>query len=200
MTAPHIYEKPLGKVFESVAFDYQLPDAIHDGWLVPIEQQFVFVDGLDLSDCRTTAGDLNGGDLARVMEIEETLHRVVAPTMELAGDQKGLVFSASVAAAQRMAEIANRHKPGCAEFICGTTPMEDRREILRRYAQSDFQYLFNCMIATEGFDESTIGVVAIARPTKSRALYAQMVGRGTRPLPGIVDGLETGRNRPRGTD
>lgn len=182
-------EEELGKVFETVAFEYGIRDAIKDGWLVPIQQQLVWVDGLDFSACRTTAGDLNQGDLAKIMEMEKALHGVVYPTMEIAGDRKTLVFTASVAQAERGAEIANRHIPGCAEWISGETPIEDRREILRRYANQDFQYLFNCAIALEGFDDPGIQVVAMARPTKSRALYSQAIGRGTRPLPGIVDGL-----------
>src|SRR5690606_36037380 len=103
-----------------------------DGWLVPIEQQLVFVKGLDFSAVRTVAGDLNSGDLATVMEAEEALHGVVGPTMDIAGDRKTIVFAASVAHAERMAEIANRHKPGCAEFIYGKTPIEERRNILER--------------------------------------------------------------------
>ncbi len=53
------------------------------------------------------------------------------------------------------------------------------------------QFLCNCGIFLEGFDEPRIGVVAMARPTASRLLYGQMIGRGTRPLTGVVDGLAT---------
>lgn len=188
-------EMALGRIFESVAYQYEISDAIKDGWLVPVEQQFVFVEGLDFSNARTTAGDLNGGDLAAEMEKEKALHGVVGPTMELAGDQQTLLFAASVAHAERMCEIINRHRPDSAEFVCGTTPMEERREMIRRYSRGDFQFLCNCGVATEGFDEPRIGVVAIARPTKSRSLYAQMAGRGTRPLPGLVDGLDDAAQR-----
>jgi superfamily II DNA or RNA helicase len=184
-------EEELGKVFETVAFEYGIKEAIHDGWLVPIEQQLVWVEGLDFSACRTTAGDLNQGDLAKIMEMEKALHGVVAPTMDIAGDRKTLVFTASVAQAERGAEIANRHRPGCAEWISGETFIDDRREILRRYANQDFQFLFNCAIALEGFDDPGIQVVAMARPTKSRSLYSQAIGRGTRPLPDLVDGIES---------
>jgi type I site-specific restriction endonuclease len=55
------------------------------------------------------------------------------------------------------------------------------------YKASKFQYLVNVGVATEGFDEPGIQCVVLARPTKSRSLFTQMVGRGTRPLPGIVD-------------
>jgi len=181
-------EEALGQVFDTVAYDYELLDAIHDGWLVPIHQRSVVVDGLDYSGVRTTAGDLNGADLARVMEYEETLHGIAAPTVELAAGRKTLVFAASVAHAERLCEIFNRHSTGCARFVTGTTPKDERRAMLADYAAGKFQMLVNVGVATEGFDEPGIQVVVMARPTKSRALYAQMAGRGTRPLPGLVDG------------
>jgi type I site-specific restriction endonuclease len=55
------------------------------------------------------------------------------------------------------------------------------------YAEKRFQYLVNVGVATEGFDDPGIQCVVLARPTKSRSLFTQMVGRGTRPFPGIVD-------------
>lgn len=188
-------EEALGRVYESVAFEYGIRDAIEDGWLVPIQQQLIQVHDLDFSRCRSTAGDLNQGDLASIMEAEKMLHAVVDPTMEIAGDRKTLVFTTSVAHAERACEIANRHKPYSAEWIHGGTPIDVRRDILRRYSAGDFQFLFNCAIATEGFDEPTIQVIAMARPTKSRALYSQCIGRGTRPLTGAVDGIEEAADR-----
>lgn len=188
-------EEALGKLYETVAYEYGIKEAINDGWLVPIQQQLIQVHGLDFSRCRTTAGDLNQGDLAAIMESEKMLHKIVDPTMQIAGDRKTLVFTTSVAHAERACEIANRHKPNCAEWISGETPMDVRRGVLRRYLHDDFQYLFNCAIALEGFDEPSIQVVAMARPTKSRSLYAQAIGRGTRPLPDVVDGIESAEDR-----
>ena len=94
-----------------------------------------------------------------------------------------------------MAEIFNRHRPGSAECLHGKTPREERRHKLKAYSRREFQFLCNCGLFLEGFDETSIGVVAMARPTKSRALYAQAVGRGTRPLPGLVDGLDDADDR-----
>jgi superfamily II DNA/RNA helicase len=144
---------------------------------------------------RTTAGDLNGADLARVLEFEETLHRIAGPTIELTGDQKTLIFAASLAQAERLTEILNRHKPGSAKWVHGGTPKEARRELFPEYAAGAFQYLVNVGVATEGFDEPGIEVVVMARPTKSRSLYAQMVGRGTRPLSGLIDNIEEAESR-----
>lgn len=183
-------EEALGQIFGSVAYDYQLLNAIDDGWLVPIEQQVVVVDHLDLSDVRTTAGDLNGRDLARELEREEPLHEIADPLFRLAGDRKTLVFAASVAQAERLAEILNRHESACAAFVCGKTPIEDRRRIFSDFAAKRFRFLVNCAVAGEGFDDPGIEIVAMARPTKSLPVYMQMLGRGTRPLAGVVDGID----------
>lgn len=182
-------EEALGQVYETVAYDYEIANAIRDGWLVPISQQMVSVEGLDFSACRTTAGDLNGADLARVMEYEETLQRVVAPALEIAGTRRSLVFCASVAHAERMAEMFNRSRSGMAEWVCGKTDREERRRILARFATGQTQIVCNCGVLTEGFDNPAVEVVIMARPTKSRALYAQMAGRATRPADAIAHEL-----------
>jgi superfamily II DNA or RNA helicase len=188
-------EAALGQVYQSVAYDYEILDAIREGWLVPIEQQMVHVSGLDLSQVRTTAGDLNGADLAAVMEFEGVLHGIADPTITLAGKRKTLVFTASVAQAERLSDIFNRHRPGSSEWVCGKTDKERRRKMISDYAAGKIQFLVNVGCLTEGFDDPGVEVIVMGRPTKSRSLYAQMAGRGTRPLPGIVDGLETDDER-----
>ena len=182
-------EEALGQIFDTVAFDYEIADAIHDGWLVPITQQMVHVEGLDFSQVRTTAGDLNGKDLAKVMEYEKNLHRVVSPAIEIAGDKRTLVFSSSVDHAERMAEMFNRHKPGSATSVCGKTPKDDRRRILSDFETGRIQTVCNCNVLTEGFDNPGVEVIIMARPTKSRSLYAQMAGRATRPAEAIAHDL-----------
>jgi superfamily II DNA or RNA helicase len=188
-------EMALGQVYETVAFDYELHNAIRDGWLVPIEQQLVAVEGLDFSGVRTTAGDLNGADLAAVMEYEKNLHGIADPTLQIIGDRRALVFAASVAHAERLADIFNRHRPGTAGWLCGKTEKEDRRRILADFAAGRLRIVVNVGVLTEGFDDPGVEVIVMGRPTKSRSLYAQMVGRATRPLPGLVDGLPDPQTR-----
>jgi superfamily II DNA or RNA helicase len=188
-------EEALGQVFQSVAFDYEVLDAIHDGWLVPIEQQMVHVDGLDYSSIRTTAGDLNGGDLAAVLEAEKNLQQMTSASLSIIGSRRALVFTASVKAAEMTAEIFNRHRAGMASWVCGKTDKEERRSVLADFASGKVQVVCNCGVLTEGFDDPGVEVVIMGRPTKSRSLYSQMVGRSTRPLPGVVDGPETADER-----
>ena len=189
-------ERALGSVFASVAFQYGMLEGIRDGWLVPVKQSVVHVHGLDFSSVRTTAGELNGADLAALMEYEQTLHRMVGPTIEIAGDRRTLLFCTTVEHAKRVAEIINRHKTGSAAAIHAATDRDERRNILRDFGAGRLQYLANVGITTEGWDDPAtdgrgVQVVAMLRPTKSRSLYCQMAGRGTRPLPGTVDRLAT---------
>lgn len=183
-------EEALGQVYETVAFDYEILDAIRDGWLVPIHQRMVEVEGLDFSGCKTTAGDLNGGDLAEVLEFEKNLHGIADPAFQIAGDRRALMFAASVAQAERLAEILNRHRAGCADWVCGKTDKDERRALLAKFSRGETQFIVNVGVLTEGFDDAGVEMIFMARPTKSRSLYAQMAGRATRPLPGVVDGHE----------
>ena len=188
-------EEALGKIFQDVAYEYGILDGINDGWLVPIQQYIPFIQDLDFSKCRTTAGDLNGKDLEEVLLYEQNLQGFAKPILELTQNKKTLIFTASVAHAERLAEILNRSKPDKAEFVCGTTDSEVRKRILNRFASGEIQYLCNVGIATEGFDLPTIEVIVMARPTKSRCLYTQMIGRGTRPLPDLIEKAETAEER-----
>lgn len=185
-------ESALGEVFDSVSFQYGIREGIESGWLVPIKQRLISVQGLDYSSCRTTAGDLNGADLDQVMQYEETLHGMVYPTLEIAGDRRGIIFATSVAHAQRVAEIINRHKPASAVFVCAATPADERRQLFEGFSEGRYQWLVNVGVATEGWDDSArdlkgVQIISMMRATKSRSLYSQMIGRGTRPLAGTVD-------------
>lgn len=188
-------EEALGQIFESVAFDYEILDAIHEGWLVPVDQQMVFVEGLDFSNTRTTAGDLNGADLAAIMEQEENLQGVASSSVEIVGNRRALAFTSSVKHAEMLCNILNRHRGGMADWVCGATPKDDRKSKLDKFKDGRTQIMVNCGVLTEGFDCPEVEVIIQARPTKSRCLYAQIIGRSLRPLPGIVDGLDSVEER-----
>ena len=93
------------------------------------------------------------------------------------------MFCPGVSIAERMCEMFNRYEDGCAAFVSGKTPKEDRDQIFQFYENGQFRILVNVGVTTEGYDCPAIGAVVMARPTQSRALYAQMAGRGMRPFP-----------------
>lgn len=182
-------DKALGQIFESVAHVYDLRQAIADGHLVPILQHEVQVHGLDYSKVRRTAGDLNQGDLEKVMIEERTVQAVANPIFELSGDRPTLTFATSVEHARLIADQFNRRAAAAgnlwkrAEWLSGESSRFDRADKLGAFARGGYQHLVGCALFTEGFDEPRVACVAIARPTSSRSLYTQMVGRGTRLCP-----------------
>jgi superfamily II DNA or RNA helicase len=177
-------ELAMGKVYGSVAYQWSIADGMASGYLCRAMVRQVVVNSIDLSRVHTVAGELNQGELDAVMATEENLHGVAKPLMELAGDRKTLVYTTSVANAHRLAEILNRYRFGSARAVdCGTNIFE-RRGTLVAHRRGDFQYLVNVGVLTEGYDSPEVSCIANARPTKSRALYTQIIGRGLRPCAG----------------
>ena len=183
-------EKALGLVYETVAFNYELVDAINEGWLVPIKQKYLDVQ-IDLSGVKIVLGDLQGAALREVLARADTIERIVSDAVHWAGDRRTLVFADSVENAERMVVDFNRWRAGSAYIVTGETPKDERHRVIADYRAGRFQYLVNVQVAGEGFDVPEIACVVMARPTCSRALYAQAAGRGTRPLSATVDGLDS---------
>jgi type I site-specific restriction endonuclease len=98
--------------------------------------------------------------------------------------------------AERLAEIFNRHRPDSAECVFGHTQTDDRAKIFRRFAdRGRLQILVNVAVAGEGYDNPNIEAIVCAKPTKSRSRYTQNVGRGLRPLDGILRELNSPEER-----
>lgn len=173
------------EAFESVAFVYEIRDAIEQGFLVPIRQRTVEIESLDLSKVRRNreTGDLMDSDLEEILMDERVLHEMAVPTVELAGDRPTIVFTATVAHAQALTEVISRYSQAQAKAVWGDMDKDARRATIADFSAGRVQYLCNCMLLTEGFDAPPTACVSVARPTTSRALFTQMVGRGTRLSP-----------------
>ena len=134
------------------------------------------------------------------MENERNLQGIAAPTVEICGEKRAIVFATTVDQAEKLAEILNRYRPDKAAWLCGKTDKEDRRRMLADFKAGKLQFIVNVGVLTEGFDDSGVEVVVMARPTKSRSLYAQMAGRGTRPhdtVAGLLGDIPTASERCR---
>ncbi len=85
------------------------------------------IDEVTVAASQARAIDLITTDLTLSMEHETALHKVIGPVLDIAGDRKTLLFAASVADAERMAEIVNRQRPGSA-VIVSEGPVDDQPE------------------------------------------------------------------------
>lgn len=190
-TADRHDEISLGKVFDAVAFEYDIVSGIRDGWLSPIRQQLLTIEGLDWSEARGSK-DLSAEKIAAIIEEEEMLHKMASPAIACAGDRQTMIFAPSIHSSEMLAELLNRYKPGSAIAVSSKTEDEDREEAVEKYRRGEIQFLVNCMLFTEGFDVPNTSCIIMFRRTESRSLYSQMIGRGIRggprfPIPGKED-------------
>ena len=175
----------LGEVFEACAFNYGIEEATEDGWLVPVMPKELTIEGLDISKMRARMGDLPPGPLGELLA--EYAMPVAKHIVEHAGDRLTLVFCATVAHAHAQAEALRRYTGERVECLDGGTNKTIRADVLADFKAGKVRYLTNAALFLEGMDAPKTACVAIVRPSKSRGLVTQIVGRGTRALPGLVD-------------
>jgi superfamily II DNA or RNA helicase len=178
----------LGEVFEEVAYDYDMLEAIRDGWLCPI-RSFLVQTQADFSGVRKIAGELSTKEVEKILTQDLHLVEIAKPILKERGTRPTIVFAASVAHAHALARVMNElaQDASFAAALDGSSGMETRAPVIGRFSRGEIQVLVNCSLFTEGFDVPRISLVAIARPVLSRSFYAQMVGRGTRISPGKDD-------------
>ena len=163
----------LGKVFDSLAYEYTLRDAISSGYLVKIQVQTLPLH-IDFTNVKITAGDFQAGDIGRVLDpyLEQ-----IADTLLDYKDKKIVVFLPLIETSQKFCKMLIERGFNAAE-VNGNS--KDRNEITEDFANGKYNVLCNSMLLTEGWDCPSVDCVIVLRPTKSRALYTQMIGRGTR--------------------
>ncbi len=169
--------KGLKDIFEVVAYEKSIRDLVLAGYLTkPVATKVV-------TDIYFSAVDTESeATLSKVMNTPAMRKLVVDKYQEIALKKKALAFCVNVEHAHALAVTFN--EAGIvAQTIFGEMPKEKREQILQDFKEGAIDVLCNCNLLTEGFDEPSIEVVILARPTKSKGLYQQMVGRGLRLFP-----------------
>lgn len=177
-TADRADRKDLGEVFDSIAYEYDMAHAIHDHYLSPIVAEMVPL-SIDISKVKVTGGDYSADDLGDTLE--PYLDAIADEMAARCSDRKSVVFLPLVRTAKAFADMLVAHGMDARE-VDGNSA--DRAEVEGWFDQAGpNSVLCNSMLLTEGWDCPSVDCVVVLRPTKSRALYTQMVGRGTRLSP-----------------
>ncbi|MCR5835996.1 MAG: DEAD/DEAH box helicase [Lachnospiraceae bacterium] len=171
----------LGTYFNSLAYEYTLPKAIKEGYLTPIKAQTIPLT-LDLSSVKQQAGDFSTSDIDTALD--PYLYQIAEEMKKYCSDRKTVVFLPLVKTSQKFRDILNEKGFKAAE-VNGSS--DNRAEVLKEFEEDKYNVLCNSMLLTEGWDCPSVDCVVVLRPTKVRALYSQMVGRGTRLYPGKQD-------------
>ena len=179
----------LGGVWDDVVFRRDILDMIKLGHLSDVRGLQVTLDDLDLSAVARAAGDYQDGSLGDAMVNAGAGPVIATSYLEHARRddgtlKRGIGFAPTIAAATAFHQaFVEAGIP--SELVIGSTSTEDRQLIYKRTRSGDNIMIWSVGVLTRGFDLPEIEMCVIARPTSSRALYVQMVGRVLRPAPWI---------------
>jgi len=169
----------MGAFYSALTVAATVPELIDQGFLCS-PRVFSHPVKPDLSKIKIRGGDYDERDLARAVDTAVLVGNIVEHWLRLAQGARTIAFAASVEHSKNItAAFVAQGIP--AEHLDGSLSAADREAILARLASGETLVVSNCQVLTEGFDCPAVKCVILARPTKSRALYFQCVGRGMRP-------------------
>lgn len=172
-------------LFQNVAHKMDLRTAVEKGILAPIRCIRIKTD-IDLSEVRINGIKYNSQDLESKLFIPERNMLIADTYVRYVGGRKTVVFCASVNHATEMAKLL-REKGVVAESVSGHDKVEVRNKILQEYEYGHISVLCACDLLNEGWDSPRTEVLFMARPTMSKTIYMQQLGRGTRKCEGKED-------------
>ena len=184
----------LGEVFETIYAEMDIVRGIREGYLVEPDALQFRLKGANFSKVRVRQGDLEVTELQKVMASANFAEQITTHWQKHAGDKRTVIFLPKVEMAYELAEFM-RAGGIRAEALDGGTGKGDRREIFDRYKSGETQVLCNVLVLSTGWDSPITECLVMARPTQSKALYLQAMGRGLRTWPGVIDGLDTAEDR-----
>ena len=170
-------KKTLAEIFDSIAYEYSLPQAIRDGYLVPVKAEMISLN-IDLTGVKTSMGDYTDSSLGEALE--PYLEQIADEMAQRCRNRKTVIFLPLIAISQAFCGMLTQRGFRAAE-VNGNS--KDRKEILEGFENGTYNALCNSMLLTEGWDCPSADCCVVLRPTKIRALYSQMVGRVLRLSP-----------------
>lgn len=173
------------ELFQNVAHKMDLKTAVERGILVPIRCVRVKTN-IDLTDVRINGIKYNSQDLESKLFIPERNQLIVDTYLKYVNGKKTVIFCASVDHAAEIAKLL-RDNGVKAEAVSGRDRVEIRNKILKDYETESTNVLCACDLLNEGWDSPHTKVLFMARPTMSKTIYMQQLGRGIRRCPGKDD-------------
>ena len=184
-TPDRLDKQSIEHIFGPPIFSASIIDMIEQGYLANL-RAIAIPTTTSLDNVHTQDGDFKLDELEVAVDTPDRNERVVIAYQKHCNGRQALCFAVTVAHAEHLAQTFQRAGIA-ASLVSGETPPEERKRMLLDYERGVLQILCNCGVLTEGYDAPATSCILMARPTKSRALYTQCVGRGTRLAPDKKD-------------
>ena len=170
------------EIFKNTAHKLDIQSAVEIGALVPVRCIRIHTN-IDMTKVRFNSVQYNIRDLDVKICVTERNQLIVDTWLEYVKNKRTVVFCASVKHAEQIAELF--HAAGInAVAVSSSMKTADRNEQLAKFASGELNVLCACDLLNEGWDCPETEVLFMARPTMSRVLYTQQLGRGMRTADG----------------
>ena len=170
------------KLFKNVAHKVDLETAVKKNYLSEIRCIRIKTD-IDISDVRIHGIKYDQKDFESKLFVPQRNNVIVDTYLNYVKDKRTVVFCASVHNAEQVAELF-RENGVSAAAVSGSLKQQKRDKILKDYEEGKIQVLCACDLLNEGWDSPKTEVLFMARPTMSKVIYMQQLGRGTRKAEG----------------
>ena len=179
------------RIFSKVIYCCQIGELLSKGFLANLS--YYDITSIDLRRVRSNSTGADYDEKSLIAEYERsgfydklsnTVVKVMQPKSGI--PRKGiLVFTAFRKESESL--VSKLQSLGIkAAIVTCDTPKRERKDILQRFKKGEIKVVSNCGTLTTGFDYPELDTVILARPTKSLALFYQMVGRAIRPSEGKI--------------
>lgn len=171
-------KKKLSEVFGTYETQLSLQDAIKKNIVCDV-RCFRIETNLDLSSVRVNGREFVNADLEKTIRIDSRNELIAEVLQNYFGStaQKGIIFCVSVAHTKTVAETLNRHGLSAADI---SSKSKNKEQILHDFHEGNIRFLCACDLLNEGWNEPELEIIVMARPTLSKVLYLQQLGRGLR--------------------
>lgn len=185
---------PLSDLFSEIVYEYNIDSGIKDGYLVELNGIRIKT-SCSLDNVKTLGGEFNQKDLSFEINTPARNYQIADSYIKYALGRKTLGFGIDIQHCLDLAEAFQEKGINASAVSSDEERTGDRTQKIKDFKSGKIDVLFNANMLTKGFDEPAVSCIITGAPTKSLARYLQIIGRGTRTLPGVIDGLETAEER-----
>ncbi|MAI11422.1 MAG: hypothetical protein CBD27_04260 [Rhodospirillaceae bacterium TMED167] len=177
----------LGLAFDAIIDCANIENLIEEGVLVKPIYRPHFVHDLELDTIDISSGDFPVAKLSSAITRSSMIDYAIWSYGEERQKTMGKPISAWFCADVSVAETTLRsiRENGIeAAIVTAKTPVNERMKLLARHENGDIEAMVSVGVLSEGWDNPHCNIIVHLRPTLSKVLWGQSVGRGLRSAPG----------------
>lgn len=185
---------PLSDIFGEIVYEYGIKQGIEDGYLVELDAIRIRTN-TSLDKVSTLAGEFNQGQLSNEINTPQRNNQIADAYLKYAEGRRTIAFCCSIQHAMDLCDAFITKGIKATAISADDSLTGDRTQKVKDFKAGKYDVIMNCSILGKGFDLPIVSCIINASPTKSLTRFMQGIGRGTRPLTGVIDGLNTAQER-----